>query len=200
MQIGKKKIRVEGRLPLLYLFAAGVALGIIFMNIGKGTLLEGAGLLSQESLYHMKYMTIDKNALFWYVAGMRLKKVMVLAVFSTTYLGLVAVCVMTAGWGVTVGMFLSAAFLQYGAKGLLLVITSVFPQFLLYVPALFFLLKWCEQICRGIYFEKNLRLAGKNALLVKLLQLLGIVAVTITGTVLESYVNPIIVKKLLKIF
>jgi uncharacterized membrane protein SpoIIM required for sporulation len=170
------------------------------MNIGRTKLLGEAGLLSEESLYHMKYMTVDKNALFWYVAGMRLKKVVILAVLATTYLGLAAVCAAIIGCGVTAGMFLSAAFLQYGAKGLLLVLASVFPQFLLYVPALFFLFKWCEQICRGIYFEKNLRLAGRNALLAKLMQLLGIVAVAITGCVLESYVNPILVKKLLKIF
>lgn len=193
MQTGRK-------IPLPYLFAAGIFLGIILMNLGKEVLLAETGLLNEESLYHMKYMTIDGNALFWYIIGERLKNVVILAVLATTYLGLAAVCAMAVGYGAAAGMFLAAVTIRYGLKGMLLVVTAIFPQYLLYAPAFFFLMVWCEQICRGIYFEKGIRLRNKQTLLVKLLQLLGIITITIIGCTLESYVNPIIFKNLLKIF
>ncbi len=200
MRIGSKRINISGSLPLLYLIAAGVILGILLMNLGRKTLFQETGLLDQESLYHMKYMTVDNNALFWYVLCMRLKSTVVLAILSTTYLGLAAVCVAAVGWGTGAGMFLTAAFVRYGVKGIVLAITSVFPQYLLYGPACFFLMRWCEQICRAIYFEKGRQLTGKQVFLTKLLQLLGVMAVVIIGAVLESYVNPSLLKKLLKNF
>ncbi len=191
---------MRGRIPLMYLFIAGIFLGIILINLGKKALLENTGLLNEEALYYMKYMTVDGNALFWYVLGIRLKPLMILAVLSTTYLGLVAVCATVVGYGAAAGMFLAAAMIQYGAKGILLVITAIFPQYLIYGPAFFFLMVWCEQICRFIYFEKGAGLGSRQLVLVKLLQLFGTIAVVITGCVLESYVNPLVLKNLLKIF
>ena len=200
MRIGSKKFKIGERLPLPYLFMAGMAVGLILMTLGRTTLFEETGLLNEESLYQMKYMTVDRNALFWYILGIRFKNVAILAVLATTYLGLAAVCTMTISYGAAAGMFLAAAMMRYGVKGILLAVTAIFPRYLLYVPAFFFLLVWCEQICRGIYFEKGARLGSKQMLLVKLLQLLGIIAVVIIGCGLESYVNPTVLKNLLKIF
>ncbi len=195
-----KKFAMGGKLPLLYLFLAGALLGILLINLGKAALLEHTGLLNEEALYHMKYMTVDGHTLFWYVLGIRVKHLLILAVLSTTYLGLAAVCSAVVGYGATAGMFLAVAMIRYGLKGVLLVITAVFPQCLLYVPGFFFLMVWCEQTCRFLYFEKGARLGNKKFLLVKLLQCLGVMVVVIVGCVLESYVNPVIFKKMLKIF
>ena len=67
------------------------------MNIGKSILLDKTGVFDEEVLYHMKYMTVDCNALFYYVLRKRLLTVLILAVLSTTYLGM-AVCVGAALW------------------------------------------------------------------------------------------------------
>lgn len=191
-------MRLGSKFP--YLFLAGTLLGIILMNLGKKFLLADTGLLNEEALYHMKYMTVDGNALFWYVMGIRLKPLVSLVVLATTYLGIVAVWGTAAGYGVWTGMFLAAAVIRYGVKGILLVMTAIFPQYVIYGPAFFFLLVWCEQICRLIYFEKGIRLRSRQVVLVKLLQLVAIIAVIIAGCALESYVNPLILIKLLKKF
>ena len=52
------------RLPLTTLFLAGVLLGILLLSFGKKGLLEESGVLGEEMLYHMKYMTVDSDALF----------------------------------------------------------------------------------------------------------------------------------------
>ncbi len=189
-----------GRLSLSYLFLAGIVLGMILIGLGRKVLLADTGILNEEALYHMKYMTVDGNALFWYVMGMRLKTSLGLVVLATTYLGLAVVGCSAVGYGASAGMFLAAAVMRYGLKGILLVITAIFPQYILYGPAYFFLLLWCRQICRLIYFEKGARLGNKQLILIKLLQLLGIIAVIIAGCSLESYINPIILKKILKNF
>lgn len=191
-------MRLGSKFP--YLFLAGTLLGIILMNLGKKFLLADTGLLNEEALYHMKYMTVDGNALFWYVMGIRLKPLVSLVVLATTYLGIMAVWGTAAGYGVWTGMFLAAAVIRYGVKGILLVMTAIFPQYVIYGPVFFFLLVWCEQICRLIYFEKGTRLRSRQLVLVKLLQLVAIIVAIIAGCALESYVNPMIIKKLLKNF
>lgn len=192
-----------GRLPLQQIFLAGLLAGILIMNFGKGALLENTGLLDEYVLYRMKYMTVDSRALFVYVFGKRLITAGGLAVLATTYLGLFVVCA-TCGWyGVLLGMFSSVAIIRYGLKGILFVVVSLFPHYLLFVPALIFLMAWCEQICRDIYFRRGSHseeISRNQKVPEKLLRLVIILATVILGCVLESYVNPVLLMGLLKIF
>ena len=199
MSIRRKKL-FKSKLPLPYLFLAGMLLGIVLVNTGREILLDKTGLLGEEALYHMKYMTIDTKALFWHVMGTRLKDIAILSVLSTTYLGLVVVCAQTVWYGAATGSFLAASVMRYGIKGVILAGTGIFPQYILYVPVLLWFLVWCEQMCRGIYFEKSAFLMGRREIIIKILQLVVIFIVVIIGCMLESYVNPILLKKLLKNF
>ena len=188
------------RESLVALFGAGFVVGIILLNLGKKSMMSEGGFLSEEMLYHMKYMTVNNNAFLWYVLAGRLKNVLFMAIMATTYLGLVFVYGATAWYGMTAGMFVSLAILRYGLKGILLVLAGVFPQYLLYIPAYYLLFLWCRKICRGIYFEKNLVLEDRQALLMIFLKLAGIIGAIVVGVLLESYVNPIVFSALLKIF
>ena len=181
------------------LFGGGFIVGILLLSLWRKE-LAGGGFLDEDMLYHMKYMTVDSRALMWYVLGERLKSVIIAAVLATTYLGLAFAWALAAWYGLTAGMFFALAVLRYGVKGILLAVVGMFPQYLVYIPAFYFLIRWCESVCRSIYFEKVAVLADKHILLMKLLQLLGIIAVVIIGCLLESYVNPIILNGLLKIF
>ncbi len=193
-----------GRLPLWQLFALGLLLGILVMNFGKSVLLDGTGLLDEDTLYHMKYMTVDGRALFAYVLGKRGSAVAVLVVLATTYLGLAAGRVAAGWYGFLLGNFLTAAVLRYGVKGFLFAFTSLFPQYLLYIPAFVFLLSWCEQVCKEICFSGNYgrheNEGGKKFWLEKALGLLAILTMFLFGCLLESYVNPLLMTALLKIF
>lgn len=192
----------NGKLPLLPIFLAGVVLGILLMNFAKGVLLENTGLLDEYALYHMKYMTVDSNALFFYVFRIRCRDVLMLAVMATTYLGLAMVGLMTFWYGLSAGMFASAVVLRYGMKGVLFGLTGIFPQYLCYVPAAVLLLLWCEMLCRSIYFKDSTSMEDKTGHPVtrRLLQLTFLLIVVIIGCALESYVNPFLVTKFLKIF
>lgn len=196
-------IRVKtGKLPYLPLFVIGLVLGTVFMNYGKKVLLENTGLLDEYTLYHMKYMTVDNTAFFYYLLRQRILDVLLMVIISTTYLGVLFVAGKTIWYGATVGMFISAAVIRYGMKGIFLVLAGVFPQYIIYVPAYILLLNLCEKTCRSIYFKdsSSVDMSTMDLIRSKIIQILIILGAVVIGCVLESYLNPIIFMNLLRIF
>lgn len=183
------------------LFLAGLIAGIFIMNIGKSILLESTGLLDEYTLYQMKYMTVDNNALFCYVLRQRIGSTLILGILATTYLGMI-VCAGAAFWyGLSAGAFLAALILRYGLKGIVFAVVGIFPQYLLYAPALAALLIWGTKLNRSIYFrEYEGSAGGKYFWMGKALRFLGILFVMVLGCVLESFWNPQLMLALLKVF
>ena len=199
MRITGFRLRLT-RFPVLPIFFAGLVAGIFVMNVGRGVLLENTGLFDEYTLYNMKYMTVDNNALFSYVFRERIFGFLALAVLSTTYLGLV-VCVGTVVWyGMSTGAFLSALTLRYGIKGIFLAVAAIFPHYLVYVPAMLALLGWCENLYRGIYHRTINLEEDKTFLLRKLAYLAAVLLAAGVGCLLEAYVNPYILLSYLKVF
>lgn len=197
MRIYNKKL-TPGRLPVGYLFLTGFVVGILFVIIGKSVLLKSTGLLNEYVLYDMKNMTVDNNALFLFVTGKRLKEILFLAALATTNLGLVTVSAMSIWYGAAIGTFWTAAVIRYGLKGVILVLVSGFPQYVMYIPVIFFFLGWCEQICREIH--QNTSVESRKGLAMGFLQLVLVIIIIIIGCALESYVNPFVLQKFLEIF
>lgn len=206
-RLGRSKTR-QGRI-LSGIIVLGFLSGLLFMHAGKKVLLENTGLLSENLLYAVKYAPVDSNAFFLYVLQKRLGYALILAVLSTTWLGLAAVWTCAAWLGLSFGMLVMASLLRYGLKGILLIAVGVFPQAFVYFPAAILLLRWSYEFCLSIYFPEKLResgglhgdKSGKYVLIrqkgVKFILLLGVV---IIGCLLESYVNPTLMLNLLKIF
>lgn len=198
------KARIGAKPPLLHLFMGGFCLGILILNLFRQPLLVETGLLDEYTLYHLKYITIDSNVFFVYVLRERLGAVLLLSVLATTYLGLAAVWIYTVWLGAAAGMLLSTCVIRYGIKGMLLVLTGLFPQQLLYVPACIFLLYWSYDLCANIYFPglimENYNIRSRQKIVKKILQLFLVIGVVIIGCIFESYVNPQLVINFLKIF
>lgn len=192
----------NGQIPLLPLFVAGGVAGIVIMNLGKSILLENTGLLDKYTLYYMKYMTVDSSALFYYVLRSRLKSFIILAVFATTYLGLPVCAGFCVWYGMASGAFLTAAMIRYGIKGVFFVLTGIFPQGIIYVPAMIWLLLWCQKLNRKIYFSHGEWREERYGIQVpkRMLELLCLFGIVVLGCLLESFVNPKLMLGLLKIF
>lgn len=200
MRLAGKSIQSEGRRIGLF-FLAGFVLGFLVMNMGKSTLLTDAGLFDEDTLYHMKYMTVDSSALFCYVLRKRLCGILVLSVAATTYLGMAACMGAVCWYGFSAGLMLAALMLRYGLKGLLLAVVGIFPQYLLYIPAFLFFLKWGEHLYRSIYVRSACPdAAEKGFVLKKVGQLLLVVSLLAMGCLLEGYINPHLLLGYLKIF
>lgn len=204
----KKNYEKKNR-ALIFIMGVGFLLGLFLMNIGKKALLENTDLLSEYTLYEMKYTVIDGNAFFWYVLQKRVGMVLILALLSTTWLGMAATWACAAWLGACGGMLVMAALIRYGIKGILLILVGLFPQGIIYFPVIILLLHWSYEFCITLYFPYRLSTnsisigedSAKGVLIrKKVLQLLILLGVVIIGCFLESYVNPKLVISLLKIF
>ena len=189
-----------GKLPLRFLFLIGFGIGLFAAYFGRGIWFQTTGILDEDTLYRMKYMTVDSGVLFAYVLCKRCRNFFVLIIMATTYLGLVFCGGITVKYGFSIGFFISTAIYRYGIKGLLLGIVGAFPQYLCYVPAILLLIRWCEELHRSIYFYHNLTGQGKKSLPGRLGKLALILMVLVFGCILECFVNPVLLKGFLQFF
>ena len=191
---------IRGKLPLRLLFLSGFVAGVMIVCLKRNKILQKTGLLEEDTLYQLKYMTVDSSALFWRVLWTRGRECVMLGIMATTYLGLAACSVMTIRYGWSMGFFLSTAMLRYGVKGMLLGIVTVFPHYLVYVPLMVRLLRCCEDIHRRIYFYQNTAGQGKRSLPGSIGRAVLLFAAFLLGCALESYVNPVLLQGFLKFF
>lgn len=189
-----------GKIPLRFLFLTGSVMGLFAVYFGKGTWFKTAGMLDEDTLYRMKYMTVDSSGLFAYVLCKRCRDFLVLIIMATTYLGLIFCGGITVKYGLSVGFFLSTAVFRYGIKGILLGIVSIFPHYLCYLPVMVLLIRWCEDLHRSIYFYHNITGQGKKSLPGRLGRLALILFALLFGCVLECFVNPVLLKGFLQFF
>ena len=189
-----------GKLPLRFLFLIGFGIGLFAAYFGRGIWFQTTGILDEDTLYRMKYMTVDSGVLFAYVLCKRCRNFFVLIIMATTYLGLVFCGGITVKYGFSIGFFISTAIYRDGIKGLLLGIVGAFPQYLCYVPAILLLIRWCEELHRSIYFYHNITGQGKKSLPGRLGKLALILMVLVLGCILECFVNPVLLKGFLQFF
>lgn len=200
MRIAGKQIPTGSR-KMFAIFCLGVLAGILIMSFGKSILLENTGIFDEYTLYRLKYMSVDGNALFCYAFRRRMTTLLVMAVLATTYLGYV-VCMGAAAWcGMSLGVFLSALSVRYGIKGLILAFVGVFPQFLFFVPAIVMMLGWSESLYRAIYSRSLAADVSGRAFILKKAGWLGLIALAVLlGCVMEGYINPGLLIGYLKVF
>ncbi len=189
-----------GNGTFLTFFCVGLAVGILAVNMGKGILLGDGGLFDESTLYHMKYMTVDSNALFCYILRKRICRLLGIAVLSTTYLGMAACMGVSFWYGLSTGAFVVSLMMRYGIKGILLSLISMFPQYLVYIPAVLVFLAWCSEIFRGIYIRGEYSVSDRGFLVKKAGHFAGILAAVTAGCFLEGYINPYLLLGFLKIF
>lgn len=200
-----KKISSNSRhISWLYLFLGGFLIGIIITNIGRNSFLGDMDLLSAASLSRIKYLEIDKKAFFLYAIRERMSTALLLCLVATTYIGIFLVSSYAVWLGVMSGVFLSIAAIRYGLKGIFLILAGILPQYLLFVPACIMLMNWCYLICAGMYFPHKVLEEGygyhRQYYIKKLLQLFIILGLVFLGSMIESYVNPLLFTSFLKIF
>jgi len=193
----------ERYLKWLFAFALSFFSGILIMNITKVYFLSDDGILNFGTLSRLRYLRVDGTMLLRYTLLERLKTAFVLIVFSTTFIGIAASYIFVIWQGALTGMLLTAAVIRYGFKGIILVLAGSFPQQILLIPAWIMLLNWCYQLCSKFYFpnrDTEIVSNQRHYLARKCIILLWIVGVVIIASILESYVNPIILTELLKLF
>lgn len=198
----KKQYWSSKGLKWVLIFIASFAAGFFVMNAKQETLLYESEFLGEYTLMCMKYAQPENREYFWYLLQRRAGGCILLAFLSTTYLGIAGIGTYIVWCGFSLGMFLSGAWLRYGGKGILLFFGSMFPHCILLVPVEIFFLCWCYNICRTLYYPSRCgeTFCGnkKQFIFRKILQFLIILIVVIIICLLERYINPYIITKILK--
>ena len=104
---------------------------------------------------------------------------------------------MTCLLGISFGYLIALSAAVYGIKAYVLMIVLMMPQWIFYALAYHILIKAAESKWTYSNFRFGYRHDRHHAVIFYLGLLVGLVLV---GCVLESYVNPLIIKKYLKIF
>ena len=179
------------------------ALGILLANFMGKEKTAGVGILNDYFIEKFKYAGINRENLFFYIIGERLPEVLLLLLLAFSSLGIV-VGLLNLGWqGFSIGFMVSAAIAKYGAGGFLIILGSLFPQYIFYM-AVYAGCCGLTVFLRG-RFQNIVKTGGINREQMRVLGMgtvagLFLLLVFVTGIFLESYINPIFLKKILKFF
>ncbi len=173
------------RQQLFFEFLACFFAGILTANFLGADIFQENGNLTRYYLKQLQYADIAAQELFWHVCANRLPLFVALLLLGGIPRGRLVHAVFVAWSGFAYGYFCVMTISGYGAKGLILCLMALFPQFLLYIPVYLGLV--------GLVGHRDRKRRGFRFLLVALLLLCGLIA----GMLLESYTNPIILQKML---
>ncbi len=141
---------------------------------------------------------IDYSSLFFYILGNNLREYVVFWLLSVTVLGIPYIILKIITFGFSTGFFISAIAIQYGFKGIILIITYKFPHGIIYLPIIILCIHKGYGLTRSIYYENRdymgtiLRQCKSYLLLWVFLAVL-----LVLGSFLEAYVGSFLLKKTL---
>lgn len=177
----------------LFSFAGGLLIGIIYGGFFAKTYMEQVGFLSDYFLVHYLKNEIDGNQLFPYLLKGRGASLFVLWTLGSSFLGGFLIYLALLWVGFSTGIYLIAGIMKNGLAGLGFCIAAFFPQALFYLPAFGLVLIQAYVTARRQEVGRERAVRYFAVLLVSFLLLF-------LGVLTESYVNPSILKKLLKNF
>lgn len=203
MQWLKKQQHLDETPNWLYPLFFGLLCGILFIMILGERYLEADGILGSEMLDKMLYLEMNKGALLLYVLKQRMTTIFILVLLSSTFFGIIALYCYVGWIGFSAGVIFTVAAIRFGAKGILIMIASMFPHYIIYIPIIFIFLNWCYELCSKLYFpSKSLgsNFGNKKQVFARFfIYLCFATLVIILGGLLESYVNSYIIVFILKL-
>jgi hypothetical protein len=181
-------------------FAATCVLTIMYHNIYYAT----SSLFSDTVLSGFAQRLTDRDGLFYYVLEKRSAGYAMIALLGLLLIGKVMYWCVAAWGGASLGFVLSGCVLTYGAKGTLLFLAMVLPQYVLYVPLYVTAFMQSEGMWQYLFAHDNSivkRPYTKRQALVWYLLLFGIgFGILMIGCYIESYINPTLMKWVLRFF
>ena len=168
-------------------FLACFLIGIVLANMIGADSFRQIGGLTQYYLKQFQYADIQPQELLWHVGCNRLFLFLTLFMLGMIVKGNLVHVLFVAWSGFAYGYFCVLSISALGTKGFLLCLVALFPQFFAYVPAYLGLVQMSG--------HRRTYTGWRRAAWIILLLL-----VLIVGILLESYINPLILQKVLKIF
>lgn len=185
----------------VFLLIFGMFLGVLCANIFKDSYVGQIRDYEANLFSKITTSNIDYTGLFRYVLGKNFNSFLIFWLLSITILGIPYMALKVTSFGFFTGFFISAVTMQYGIKGIILVLAYVFPHGLLYLPiALISLYKGFE-LCRTIYHENRTNVGGIARLVKSYFMIILLLAVALLiASFLEAFPGAYLLKKALGLF
>ena len=185
----------------IFLLIVGLFLGVLCANVFRENYSEQMQNYEDNVFSEITANDIDYSSLFVYVLGKNLNDFIVFWLLSITILGIPYMALKITSFGFFTGFFISAVTMQYGLKGILLILVYIFPHGLLYLPIALISLYKGYELCRKIYHTNRTSLGGltkpiKSHLIIILL----LAAALLVASFLEAYPGAFLLKKALGLY
>lgn len=196
-----KKDKINDMFLLTVLFFLFFIIGIFLTILWKRKFDFEIELISKDTIFNLTNIKWDKKMLLIQCLWKRAWIVIAFPIIALTGIGVWVLRVYISWFAFSIGILMEMLVLEFGFSGLLIFIIGIFPQYLFYIPAYYFLCQLCIRINRkkrlAYPYQYNSQNNPNTSFLKQILLIFGVV---ITGAMFESYVNPIILKNFLKIF
>ncbi|BCN31407.1 hypothetical protein bsdtb5_27020 [Anaeromicropila herbilytica] len=191
-----KIFRLDVKSIAIFLLIFGVIIGTLFANIFKGVYLNNTALSDNIDISKIGTLNINYINLLKYVLINNYKKYFLIWLFNVTILGIPFMTLFIFYHGFCAGFIIAITTMQYGMKGILLFLTYLFPQYIIYIPVYIITLWKGYEICRGMNHSTNKGMKSKLQYAIKQLPIVLILGVILfLGCILETYLNTYFIQK-----
>jgi len=171
-------------------FFVSFFLGILLANVIQDSSKNRFFMLNEYYMQQFKHAEIDYNQLLLFVLENRIPMILLLILLSFTVVGIVSQILFVGYYGASFGFLCVMAITNFGWKGFIYIGGFLFPHYLFYIPFYLLFLKLFVMKKEEIPLERT-----------ALIKQIGIMILLFSmGIIVESYVNPLVLIKLLKIF
>lgn len=182
----------------LPVFLTGFAAGVLYMALFGRSIVHETTLLSRYFFSKYQQVEFASGELFLYILKSRMSAFTLLWLTGFTFFGTAASLLALAWVGISLGITMTTAAMKMGFSGMLICLASGLPQLILYVPATAWLLRKISEMSENRERRSSRYSGGRGQLLSYLLVWLLGFFLFFLGSLLESYVNPLFLRAVLK--
>lgn len=182
----------------LPVFLTGFAAGVLYMALFGRSVVHETTLLSRYFFSKYQQVEFASGELFLYILKSRMSAFTLLWLTGFTFFGTAASLLDLAWVGISLGITMTTAAMKLGFSGMLICLASGLPQLILYVPAAAWLLRKISEMSENRERRSSRYSGGRGQLLSYLLVWLLGFFLFFLGSLLESYVNPLFLRAVLK--
>lgn len=185
----------------IFLLSIGVFFGVLCANLFYES-YESKIISYEETVFpEITSSDIDHPGFFLYVIGKNFNDFIIFWLLCITILGIPYIAFKITSFGFFTGFLISAVTMQYGIKGIILVLAYVFPQGLVYLPIAFISLYKGFELCRTIYRSNHGSIGGVIRPMKSFIIIILLLAVALLfGSFLEAYPGAFLLKKALGLY
>jgi stage II sporulation protein M len=185
----------------IFLLILGLFLGVLCANVFRSNYAQQMQNYENNVFSEITMNDIDYAGLFRYVLGKNFNDFIVFWLLSITILGIPYMALKITSFGFFAGFFISAVTMQYGLKGIILIIVYVFPHGLLYLPIALISLYKGYDLCRKIYHSNRTSFGGLSKPIKSQLIIIVLLAIALLlASFLEAYPGAFLLKKALGLY